>query len=106
MSRFSEPRNEICDMAELSIAELGAKIKEILVSVLDLELRPEQLADDTSLYSSVLQMDSLSLLHLLVALEDDLGIEIDDEDVMNANLETVGNLVDMVRQAGGAVTDE
>ncbi|GEM_PF-2396082 len=93
-------------MAELSVAELGAKIKEILVDVLDLELRPEQIADDTSLYSSVLQMDSLSLLHLLVALEGDLGIEIDDEDVMNANLETVGNLVDMVRQAGGAVTDE
>ncbi len=93
-------------MAELSVAELGVKIKEILINVLDLELRPEQLADDTSLYSSVLQMDSLSLLHSLVALEDNLGIEIDDEDVMNANLETVGNLVDMVRQACEAVADE
>lgn len=78
---------------------MTVKIKEVFVRVLDLGLDHRQLADDISLYSPVVQMDSMTLLHLLVALEEEFDIEIDDEDVMNANLTNVGSLVAMVRRA-------
>lgn len=77
--------------------EWGTRVKGILVDVLDLDIRPAELADDVSLYSSTLQMDSMTLLHLLVTFEAEFGIEIDDEDVMNATLDTVGSLVGLVR---------
>jgi acyl carrier protein len=73
-----------------------ARIKEVFVENLDLALDAGQLVDDMSLYSPVIQMDSMALLQLLVALEKEFEIEIDDEDVMNTDLTTVGSLVEMV----------
>src|SRR5205814_2336587 len=74
------------------------RIKNVFVRVLDLPLSPDELLDDMSLYSPIIRMDSLSLLHLLVALEAEFQIEINDEDVMNANFTTVASLVEMVRR--------
>jgi acyl carrier protein len=50
-------------------------------------------------------MDSLSLLHVIVALEQQFGIEIDDEDVMATDLDTVGSLVGLVDHALHAYTE-
>jgi acyl carrier protein len=86
-------------MGLLSDSTLSAGVKQVMIGVLDLGIGGDQLADDTSLYSSTLQMDSLTLLHLLVALEKEFGVVIDDEDVMNADLETVASLIGIVRHA-------
>jgi acyl carrier protein len=79
-------------------AELTNRIKDVFIRVLDLPLNRDQLADGMSLYSPVIQMDSLALLNLLVAFEEDFGVEIDDEDVMNANFTTVASVVEMIGQ--------
>lgn len=81
------------------------RIKSVLIRVLDLPLSPDELRDDMSLYSPIVRMDSFSLLHLLVALEDEFRIEIDDEDVMNASFTTVASLIDVVREARRASPD-
>jgi acyl carrier protein len=75
------------------------ELKRILVDVLELDITPEQLDSGTSLYSPALRMDSLSLLHVIVALEQQFGIEIDDEDVMATDLDNVGSLVGLVDRA-------
>ncbi|MEO3812929.1 phosphopantetheine-binding protein [Sphaerisporangium sp. B11E5] len=95
-------------MDRLSDSELTVKIKDAIIRVLDLDLDHERLTDDISLYSSVVRMDSLTLLQLLVTLEREFNVEIDDEDVMNANLDNVGSLIAMIRQAvtGGGVASE
>jgi acyl carrier protein len=86
-------------MGRLSDSALSARAKQVIIEVLDLGMSADQLADQTSLYSSALRMDSLTLLHLMVALEKEFGVIIDDEDVMNAELETVASLLGIVRQA-------
>lgn len=73
----------------------AVRIKAIMVQVLDLDLSPGQVDDELSLYSSSIRMDSLGFLHLIIALEEEFGCQIDDEDVMEADLETVGNLVQL-----------
>jgi acyl carrier protein len=73
----------------------AARIKAIMVQVLDLDLLPEQIDDELSLYSSSIRLDSLGFLHLIIALEAEFGRQIDDEDVMGADLETVGNLIQL-----------
>jgi acyl carrier protein len=74
---------------------IAARIKAIMVQVLDLDIPPEQIDDELSLYSSSIRLDSLGFLHLIIALEAEFGRQIDDDDVMEANLETVGNLIQL-----------
>ncbi|MEU0472370.1 acyl carrier protein [Streptomyces olivaceus] len=94
-------------MGQSSSDAWPTRVKHVIVDVLDLGIGPDELADDLSLYSSTLKMDSMTLLHLLVTFESEFGFEIDDEDVMNANLDTVGSLVglvvDVARQSRGAM---
>ena len=72
-----------------------ARIKAIMIQVLDLDIPPEQIDDELSLFSSSIHLDSLGFLHLIIALEEEFGRQIDDEDVMEADLETVGNLIQL-----------
>ena len=74
---------------------IAARIKAIMVQVLDLDLSPEQIDDELPLYSSSIRLDSLGFLHLVIALEAEFGYQLDDEDVMEADLETVGNLIQL-----------
>lgn len=53
----------------------------------------DSLKPETQLVAD-LGVDSARALHLLVKLEDELGVEIDDEDV--ADLQTVGNVLDFI----------
>lgn len=77
--------------------DLTAKVKDVVISVLELDIDRDELGDEVSLYSPTVGLDSLSLLHILVAIEKQFDIEIDDEDVMTAELSNVGSLVDMIR---------
>lgn len=74
----------------------ASRVKAIMAQVLDLDLSPEQIDDELSLYSSSIRLDSLGFLHLVIALEAEFGCQLEDEDVMQANLETVGNLIQLV----------
>ncbi|MGI5200739.1 acyl carrier protein [Spirillospora sp. CA-108201] len=82
--------------------DLAARIKSIMIRVLDLDIAPERLDENVSLFSPTVGMDSLSLLHTLVEIEKEFDIEIDDEDVMDAELRNVGSLVDMISGIIGA----
>ncbi len=79
-------------------------MKSTLARVLDLERPEATLRDSASLYSVGIQLDSLTLLRLLVSLEEEFDIEIDDEDAMEADLDTVASLVHLVENAVGRQT--
>jgi acyl carrier protein len=78
-------------------ADLPHRVKRTMVETLDLSIEPESIAEDTPLYASVIRLDSLGLLHLMVALENEFGCQIDDEDVMEADLTTVASVIELVR---------
>ncbi|WP_370950014.1 acyl carrier protein [Amycolatopsis sp. cg5] len=82
-------------MADVSTADIDVRIKKVMTEVLDLG-GPEQLADGNSLYSPLIQLDSMKLVHLIAALEREFGVEIDEEDVLDADLETVGSVLVLV----------
>ena len=76
--------------------EVARRVREIMVDVLDLRLSPTEIPDDISLYSPVIRLDSLNLLHLLMAVEEEFGGHIEDEDIMEADLESVGDLIALI----------
>jgi acyl carrier protein len=67
---------------------------------------PSDLADDTSLINSGL-VDSTGMLEVIAFLESELGVRVMDQEMIPANLETIGRIVDFVarkRAAAGPAT--
>lgn len=69
------------------------KIKEIIAD--KLSVSEEEIALDSSFIDD-LNADSLDIVELIMALEDELEMEIPDEDV--ENFKTVGDVVNYVKQ--------
>jgi acyl carrier protein len=72
-------------------AQVAERLKEVLVSELGLDA--DKVNDDAS-FEEDLEVDSLGVVELLMALEDEFGVKIPDEEA--ENIHTVGQAVDMV----------
>ena len=72
-------------------AEVAERLKEVLVSELGLDA--DKITDDAS-FEEDLEVDSLGVVELLLALEDEFGVKIPDEEA--ENIHTVGQAVDLV----------
>ena len=74
-------------------SEIEAKMKELLVEELGLEA--DKISAE-SRFEEDLEVDSLGVVELLMALEDNFGVQIPDEEA--ESLTTVGEAVDLVAQ--------
>lgn len=75
----------------MSRDEYAAKIKEIVAEQLNYDI--EKLADDT-LFVEDLSADSLEIVELVMALENEFGIEIPEDAV--EKIKTIGDLADVL----------
>lgn len=73
-----------------------AKIEEALSEVLMRTING--LPEDTRLFED-LQLDSTAVLELLMALEDNVGFEVDPDNLDMADFKTIGTLADYVGAA-------
>ncbi|MBR6897696.1 MAG: acyl carrier protein [Lachnospiraceae bacterium] len=71
------------------------KIKNVMAEKLDID--PEDITLEADLKKD-LQLDSLSVLELVMALEDEYGIRVPDEELMK--LETVGDVINYLEKEG------
>ena len=74
-------------------ADIESKVMELLVSELGLEkdkIKPE------ASFEEDLEVDSLGVVELLMALEDEFGVKIPDEEA--EEIGTVGQAVDLVEK--------
>ncbi len=71
-------------------------IREILRQSLQLGDRANQLSARTPLLGSIPEFDSMAVVTVLTMVEDEFGIEIDDDEVSAEVFETVGTLSDFV----------
>ena len=74
-------------------SEIESKLKELLVEELGLE--EDKITMDAT-FEEDLEVDSLGVVELLMALEDNFGVQIPDEEA--ESLVTVGEAVDLVEQ--------
>ena len=71
--------------------EISTRMKQLLVSELGLD---ELKINDGANFEEDLEVDSLGVVELLMALEDEFGVKIPDEDA--ESIHTVGQAVDLV----------
>jgi acyl carrier protein len=74
---------------------------DVLARVLGIEDRADSLTEDTPLFGSMPELDSLAVVELAAALEDRFDITIDDEDFTGEVFETIGSLSAFVEQQSG-----
>lgn len=71
-------------------------VKRLLVAESRLPIPPAELADDEPLAGPVLTVDSLSLVGMLLRLEDELDVTIEDDELVGRKFRTVADLVNIV----------
>ena len=77
--------------------EIAQKVKEIISQQLDVDIEQIQ---ETSSFIDDLGADSLAIVELVLALEENFDIDIPDEDT--EKIQTVGDAVNYIRERGGA----
>jgi acyl carrier protein len=78
-------------------------VKSILRDTLSLGSRAERLTPDSPLLGGIAEFDSMAVLTVLTALEDELGITIEDDELSADVFETVGSLATFVSGKVGAL---
>lgn len=77
---------------------------EVIVDVLGIEDRADQITADTPLFGSLPELDSLAVVQLLAALEERFDIEVMDDDITGEVFDTVGSLTDFVEERRTSTT--
>lgn len=74
------------------------QVKNILVDVLSLDEERSALREDSILLGSIPELDSMTVVNVIAALEEYFGITIDDDEISANNFETVGSLTQFIEQ--------
>ncbi|MCG8463202.1 MAG: phosphopantetheine-binding protein [Holophagales bacterium] len=83
--------------------ELKSRIKRLIVERLKLEIDPETIDDATPLFGdSGLGLDSIDALEMVLAIEQELGVRIEDEEVGSKALSSIEALARFVESEGAA----
>ena len=76
---------------------IEARIKRMIVQILELKIDPEEIEDDEMLFGGGLGLDSVATLEIVVGLEEEFRIEVRDEDLRVELFDSVKALADYVR---------
>lgn len=71
-------------------------VKEHIIHVLNLDVKADHISATEPLYSSLIGLDSAGLLKTILKAEEQYHIEINDEDIMETDLETVEDLATLI----------
>ena len=74
------------------------EIIDILVDILQLQDRKDELSKDTLLLGSMPEFDSMAVVSIMTSIEEHFGIVIDDDEVSAETFESIGSLVNFVEQ--------
>ena len=68
------------------------RVRLLLVDLLDLGDRADQIDESTALFAAMPEFDSLAIVQVITELEESFGFEVQDEDVNADVFATVGTL--------------
>lgn len=72
------------------------EVLRVLDEVLSLAGRSAGFSRDTALLGAIPELDSMAVVSLITALEDQFGLVVDDDDIDGSTFATVGSLSDFV----------
>lgn len=73
-------------------ADLAESLKRILAAQLGPSYPPDYFNDDTPLLGAIPELDSMAVVGILTAVEEDLGISVDDDEISADIFASFGSL--------------
>jgi acyl carrier protein len=74
------------------------EVRDVLVQVLSLGDRKNALNANSALLGSIPELDSMAVVSLITALEENFGITVDDDEISASTFETLGSLARFVEE--------
>lgn len=84
------------------MSEVDSIVISVVAEVLSLGERGTSLTRGTHLLGAIPEFDSMAVVALIAALEEQLGVAIDDDEIDGQTFMTVGSLADFVADKLGA----
>lgn len=81
----------------MSVDEVRLKIIALIQDTFDTPLGPAELTPDARLLGQGIGLDSIEVLALVAAIETEFNLTIDDSELKETHVATLGSLVDFVR---------
>lgn len=78
-------------------ADLVESLKRILAAQLGPSYPPHYFSDDTPLLGAIPELDSMAVVGILTAVEEELGVTVDDDEISAEIFGSFGSLVDFLR---------
>jgi acyl carrier protein len=78
------------------LASAVDEVRVVVAEVLGITDRAGTLTATTGLLGSMPELDSMAVAELLAAIEDRLGVDVDDADLTSAVFDTIGSLANFV----------
>ena len=73
-------------------------VKDILVEALGLRGREDSITEESPLFGSMPEFDSLAIVEVVTMIEERFGFEMDEDDITGDVFETVGSLAAYVER--------
>lgn len=83
----------------MDVKRIEHRIKEKIVKTLELDIEPSDIPDDEILFGGGLGVDSISMLEILVAMEEEFEIEIEEEDFRVEEFSSIRQLAEYINGA-------
>ena len=80
--------------------EVLGKVRQMLISVLDVQRAPDEIDPDAPLFGTGLGLDSIDAVEVVVSMEELFGVRLSDDAMVRAEMRTVNALVDVVIASG------
>lgn len=74
------------------------EVKQIIGDVLQIGDRTNQMDASTTLLGGIPEFDSMAVVSVITALEDQLAVTVDDDEISADTFETLGNLHDFINE--------
>ncbi|MBW2603514.1 MAG: acyl carrier protein [Deltaproteobacteria bacterium] len=82
-------------------SDILTRVKNLIIDILNFDIEPDDIANEQSLLSGSLGLDSVLTLELTFRLEDEFGIEVPDEELAVELFDNVASLTEYIREKMG-----
>lgn len=80
----------------MSNPQVATSIKQLLIETLSLDLTVAELSEETPLLGNFPEFDSMAIVSVITAVEEEYNFMAEDDDLSAEVFETVGSLVEFV----------
>lgn len=90
--------NSLTETVKMTKAQLTLEIKQLLIETLSLDILPSDLADDALLLGDIPEFDSMAIVSIITALEENYQFTSADDELNAEVFESIDTVVNFVEQ--------